>query len=214
MNSGMLFVVSSIGRVAGAEEARVAGGHAAAFGLRVEGDVVGHLAVGPAHLAGQRPPRGRGSCRPASSRRPRIMIFAPLPWSPFFVFSPRMTQVVFIRCRHLRHQFGDVRGRARRSGSRGTARRSARPASGPTSRAGCAAGQPEQDDALLRLLELARHVRRGERVERGHVRGERPRRRPRRGTRGGSARDPANRRSARGMGTLRDECLRAGLRRQ
>ena len=64
----------------------------------VEGDVVGHLAVGLAQLAGEdRAEVGVAQAR-ARRIRPRIISRAPPPWSPFLVFSERMMQVCFIRC--------------------------------------------------------------------------------------------------------------------
>ena len=50
-------------RIARAEEAGRAGRDVASFGRRVERDVVGHLAVGLAELAGEHGARGRDSAR-------------------------------------------------------------------------------------------------------------------------------------------------------
>ena len=101
------------------------------------------------------------------------MIFAPEPWSPFLVFSPRMTHVFFIRAAifGISSEMCDARhvglDRAERPAGRRAGLRVPRLELRRT------AGQPEQDDALLRLLEIVVHIRRGERVELRHVRGER-----------------------------------------
>ena len=82
--------------VARAEEAGRRRGEVAAFGRRVERDVVGHLAVGPAQLAGE----DRAEVGILQARLVRAAAHhqpAPPPWSPFLVFSERMMQVCFIR---------------------------------------------------------------------------------------------------------------------
>ena len=184
-------------RVARAEEAGRAGRHAAPLGRRVERDVIGHLAIGLAQLAGQH----GAQVGIAHARRRRggrcIISRAPPPWSPFLVFSERMMQVCFIRwaifgiSSEMWMPGTDGRDRPERAAGR-RARLGV-----PGLQLARAAGQPEQDDALLLPL-AARAASAGalEDVQRRHVGRERRRRRrrPCRGSRGGRWHARASRR--------------------
>ena len=81
----------------------------AALGLRVEGDVVRHLAVGPAHLAGHDRPEVGVPAGSASSRRPRIIDLGAAAVVAVLGVQPADDARRLHPLGHLRHQFGDVR---------------------------------------------------------------------------------------------------------
>ena len=152
---------------------------------------------GPARGPGRR--RGRDTAGSGSSCRPRIISRAPPPWSPFLVFSERMMQVCFSRLAIFGISSemwmpGTTVGMARN----GPAGRRAR-LGVPRLELARAAGQPEQDHALLLLLQLAGQGGRLEHVQHRSCRPRTPpRRRPScRGSGGGRGRGRASRRSCR-----------------
>ena len=146
-----MLVVSSIGAIARAEEAGRARAPCRGLRSRVEGDVVGHLAVGPAQLAGQHGAevgilqvRPRRAGRASSSWRRRR--------GRRSVFSERMMQVFFMRWAIFGISSRDVHaGHRGRDGAEGTAGDGAGLGVPGFQLAG-AARQPQQDDRFCCFL--------------------------------------------------------------
>jgi hypothetical protein len=158
------------GLVTRAEEAGLTRPGAAAFGHRIERNIVGHGRIGPGQLVGHDGAEvGIADARFVATTELHHLRAAAV------VGDLRVQRTddgrVLHPGRHLRHQLGDVdAGDVRGDGAIRPARDLAR-LGVPGFELTGAAGEPQQDDPLLRLLHFGRAGRVPQRVQGGHVGG-------------------------------------------